>query len=92
WETQMTVMNLLNLPLMFASNVLVPLAMMPNWLQTVAKFNPLTYTADILREALLMGSSASSSTILKDLGILSITAAVLLLIGVIIASRSLRKE
>ncbi|MEM0178696.1 MAG: ABC transporter permease, partial [Fervidicoccaceae archaeon] len=79
WETQMTVMNLLNLPLMFASNVLVPLAMMPNWLQTVAKFNPLTYTADILREALLMGSSASSSTILKDLGILSITAAVLLL-------------
>jgi len=92
WETQMTVMNLLNLPLMFASNVLVPLAMMPDWLQTVAKFNPLTYTADILRQALLMGSAASSSDIFKDLVILAFTAAILLAIGVAVASRSLRKE
>lgn len=92
WETQMTVMNLLNLPLMFASNVLVPLTMMPNWLQTIAKFNPLTYTADILRQALLMGSAASTSTILEDLIILAITAVVLLTIGIIVASKSLRKE
>lgn len=92
WETQMTVMNLLNLPLMFASNVLVPLAMMPDWLQVVAKFNPLTYTADILRQALLMGTEASTSAILKDLGILTLTAAILLTVGVFVAGKTLRKD
>ncbi|MGC8753139.1 MAG: ABC transporter permease [Fervidicoccaceae archaeon] len=92
WETQMAVMNLLNLPLMFASNVLIPINMMPEWLQTVAKLNPLTYTADILRQALLMGSESSSSAILKDLGILALTALILLAVGVFVASKTLRKE
>lgn len=92
WETQMTVMNLLNLPLMFASNVLTPLAMMPSWLQNIAKFNPLTYVADIMRQAFLFGSSASTQEILKDLAVLALTATILLLIGIIEANRSLRKE
>ncbi|MFQ6135534.1 MAG: ABC transporter permease, partial [Nitrososphaerales archaeon] len=43
WETQMAVANLLNLPLMFASNALFPIKQMPDWLQTVARFNPITY-------------------------------------------------
>ncbi|PNV81807.1 MAG: ABC transporter, partial [Fervidicoccus sp.] len=51
-----------------------------------------TYTADILRQALLMGSESSSSAILKDLGILALTALILLAVGVFVASKTLRKE
>ncbi|MGC8675122.1 ABC transporter permease [Fervidicoccus sp.] len=92
WETQMTVMNLLNLPLMFTSNVLTPLAMMPSWLQTFAKFNPLTYAADIMRQALIMGSYASYAEIMRDLVILAGVAIALITIGVVAANRALRKE
>jgi len=38
-EIQVAVMNLLNLPLLFAGNVLFPIAFMPEWLQVAAKAN-----------------------------------------------------
>lgn len=41
--------NLINLPLMFASNAIFPLKQMPSWLQTVAKYNPVTHAAYIVR-------------------------------------------
>ncbi len=37
WQTQMAIINLLNLPLLFASNALFPTKLMPDWLQTVVK-------------------------------------------------------
>ncbi len=52
-EIMFSILNLINLPLMFASPVLFPLKQMPDWLQEVAKFNPLTYTADIVRYNML---------------------------------------
>ena len=33
----------LNLPLLFASNALYPLALMPSWMQVIARANPTTY-------------------------------------------------
>jgi ABC-2 type transport system permease protein len=48
-ETLMAVVNLLNLPIMFASAALFPIAGMPEWLQTVAKYNPLTWAVDAAR-------------------------------------------
>ena len=38
-----------NLPLLFASTALVPLAFMPQWLQVVASLNPLTYAIEPIR-------------------------------------------
>lgn len=57
WETQMAIMNLLNLPLMFASNIFFPIAMMPGWLQAIAKVNPLTYTTDAVRQLLIYNTN-----------------------------------
>lgn len=34
------------MPLFFASNALYPLSLMPEWLRTVARANPLTYLVD----------------------------------------------
>ncbi len=56
WETQMTIMNLLNLPLLFASNALFPSKFMPDWLQPVVNVNPVSYAADAARQ-LLLGST-----------------------------------
>jgi ABC-2 type transport system permease protein len=52
-ETQMAVVNLLNLPLMFASNALFPASLMPPWLQTITKINPVTYATDATRQLIL---------------------------------------
>ncbi len=41
--------NLINLPLMFASNAIFPLKQMPGWLQGIAKYNPVTHAAYIVR-------------------------------------------
>lgn len=40
---------LLNLPVLFASNALYPLAVLPTWMEAVALLNPTTYAIDGLR-------------------------------------------
>jgi len=55
-ETPMAVMNLITLPMMFASNAFFPTRFMPDWLQTVAKFNPMTYTTDAVRQLLIFAT------------------------------------
>jgi len=52
-EIMFAIINLINLPLMFASSALFPLKQMPSWLQGIAKLNPITYAADIVRYNLI---------------------------------------
>lgn len=49
---------LFNLPLLFASNALYPIANMPGWVRALALANPTTYLIDALR-ALAFGGEAS---------------------------------
>ena len=44
-----------SLPVTFASSALVPLALMPGWMQAVARLNPMTYAIDALRTLVLTG-------------------------------------
>jgi ABC-2 type transport system permease protein len=60
WESQMAIMNLLNLPLLFASNALFPARFMPSWLKPVVSVNPISYATDIARQ-LLLGSPGMAS-------------------------------
>ncbi|MFP3308692.1 MAG: ABC transporter permease [Nitrososphaeria archaeon] len=53
WESQMMIMNLVNMPLLFTSNSFYPLQMMPWWLRDVAVFNPITYSNEAIRGLLL---------------------------------------
>jgi ABC-2 type transport system permease protein len=48
---------LFNLPLLFASNALYPLASMPGWIRTLALLNPTTYLIDALRALVFQGSA-----------------------------------
>lgn len=45
--------QLVTLPLLFASNALYSVSLMPGWLQAVARANPLTYQVEALRRALV---------------------------------------
>jgi ABC transporter DrrB family efflux protein len=55
-ETAQTAGFVVIFPLVFASSVFVPVATFPDWLQTVAKINPVTVTADAARSLALFGT------------------------------------
>jgi ABC-2 type transport system permease protein len=49
------VINFFTLPLVFLSDAMMPMEMLPSWLQTVAKYNPITYAADGVRSLMNTG-------------------------------------
>jgi ABC-2 type transport system permease protein len=54
-ESMAVFVHVVNIPLLFTSTALVPLHQMPGWLETLARWNPLSLVANGLREALLLG-------------------------------------
>ena len=89
WETQMAIMNLLNLPLLFASNALFPTSFMPAWLQDIAKMNPVTYGTDAARQLILLTPNWTS--VANDFLFLGVFAAVFAAIGIALSWRYLSK-
>jgi len=89
WETQMAIMNLLNLPLLFASNALFPTSLMPDWLKAFAQVNPVTYGTDAARQFILLSPNWTSVT--NDFLFLGTFAAVFAAIGIVLSWRYLSK-
>jgi len=89
WETQMAVMNLLNLPLLFASNALFPTSLMPDWLQPFTKINPITYATDATRQLILY--QIDMSKLILDFTFLGVFAAVFSTLGIVLSWRYLSK-
>lgn len=88
-ETPMAVVNLINLPLMFASNAFFPTKFMPDWLQTIAQFNPLSYTTDAVRQLLIFNTDWAK--LAMDFTYVGIFAAVVAAIGIVFSWRFLSK-
>jgi ABC-2 type transport system permease protein len=89
WQTQVALINLINLPLLFASNALFPLKIMPTWLQDIVRVNPVSYANDGVRQ-LLIGATGMSS-LLVDFAVLIGFATILSAIGIILSWRLLSK-
>ena len=89
WETQQAIMNLLNLPLLFASNAMFPAALMPSWLQPIVKINPVSYATDISRQ-LLLGSTGMAS-LSFDFLYLGSFAILFSFVGIVLSWRFLSK-
>lgn len=68
---------------------LFPVAILPDWLQIVARFNPVTYALDAMRSALLAG--AGLGTLWCQLAILLLFAAVLLPLSMIVFAWAVRR-
>ena len=90
WETQMAIVNLLNLPLMFASNALFPTNAMPDWLKPVANVNPITYTTDAVRQ-LLIFETLNLNQLMLDFTYMGIFAAAIASISIILSWKYLSK-
>jgi len=88
-ETPMAVMNLITLPMMFASNAFFPTKFMPDWLQTVAKFNPMTYTTDAVRQLLIFATDWGQ--VGTDFLYVGIFAVIVATIGIVLSWRFLSK-
>ena len=54
-ESLMAVVNLVTMPLMFLSTMMMPSIMLPSWLNTVRQFNPIDYTIVSIRDLVLQG-------------------------------------
>jgi len=68
-ETFWGVINFLGMPLFMISPALFPLELLPDWLATIAKLNPVTYTILLVRE-MMTGVSEGGIPILLSLGVL----------------------
>ena len=60
-ETLMAIVNLLNLPLMFTSTAMFPTEMMPDWLKNISSYNPISWSANIMRYELISGITINST-------------------------------
>lgn len=90
WQTQMAIINLLNLPLLFASNAMLPVTIMPSWLQSVVKLNPVSYANDATRQ-LLLGSTLQLAPLWVDFAVLTGFAAILATLGIVMSWKLLSK-
>jgi ABC-2 type transport system permease protein len=79
-DRMMGIGQVITMPLFFASNAIYPLSMMPGWLQTVARVNPLTYAVDALRGLMVVGG-VSTYGVGWDLLVLFVVMIGLVLIG-----------
>ncbi len=79
-ERFMGVGQVLTMPLFFASNAIYPIAIMPQWLQVIARVNPLTYEVDALRTLMLNGG-ASVYGLPTDFAVLLGATAILVTLG-----------
>jgi len=71
-----------NLPLLFASTALAPLAFMPSWLQWIASLNPLTYAIEPIRFLYLNPSWTWNSVVMQaPYGAVTMGGAFLTLMG-----------
>lgn len=68
------------LPLWFISGGIVPASSLPGWMQPLTAFDPLTYSSEIARGAILQGFIPASQAI-ADFGILLVFAAIMVAVS-----------
>ena len=67
---------------LLASGVYYPVSVLPNWLQTISRVSPATYTLEGVRAALLNGASVQSLT--PIIGLLIVIGLVTIPLGVVV--------
>ncbi|AGO60895.1 MULTISPECIES: ABC transporter permease [Ferroplasma] len=85
-ESVFGIVNLINLPLMFASFAMFPPDLMAGWLENVARYNPVSWSAQSIRMVIINGTLSASeahTVLLYMMGLLALTVFMLVLTYVI---------
>ncbi len=90
WQIPTVVSNFINLPLMFSSTALFPKENFPNWMQIISNINPVSYSSSFGREIIISGNSNHVTWIYFFY--LLIFALVMILIGMFVATKTLKIE
>jgi len=90
-EATFMIGNFTVIPLLFVSSAMLPLSLLPKWMQTVAKLNPVTYAIDAVR-GLLNGSGALNGRSTGEALLLAVVyLSVLCLVTGTLATRRFRR-
>jgi len=89
-ETFWGVINFLGMPLFMISPALFPLELLPDWLATVAKLNPVTYTILLVRE-LMTGVSEGGIPTIVSIAVISVFVLVMVGIASYVFTREVNK-
>jgi ABC-2 type transport system permease protein len=82
------IQSFINLPLFFLSGAIFPLGTgVPDWLQTVSRFDPLTYGVDALRTTVLGNAWPPLHPLYYDLLIVCVFDIVMITVGTLAFSR-----
>ena len=93
-ETFWGIINFLGMPLFMISPALFPLELLPEWLATVAKLNPVTYTVLLVRSLMtgnIDATTADGVSISFSIGIISIFVICMLFIASYVFTREVNK-
>jgi ABC-2 type transport system permease protein len=82
WSVQQTLL----FPLLLLAGILLPIDGGPGWLQTLSRFNPLTYVVDA--ERALFNGEVVNSTVASG----AIAAAALAAVGLLVGIRAMRRS
>jgi ABC-2 type transport system permease protein len=75
------IQSFINLPLFFLSGALFQIQSLPDWMQAIAKLNPLTYGVDALRAIILGGTWQPLQPLYVSLAVIGVFDAVMIIIG-----------
>ena len=88
-ETFWGIINFLGMPLFMLSPALFPLELLPSWLATIAKLNPVTYTVLLVRE-MMTGVTEGVSAALS-LGVIGVFVVTMICIASYVFTREVNK-
>jgi ABC-2 type transport system permease protein len=88
-EMPQALFQLITLPLMFASSAYFPIDKMPEWLQSIASVNPISYTIDAVRR--LMIFSDGFAPLPLDFAFVGIFAVIVTAICIVLSWKYLNK-
>jgi len=91
-ETLFGMINLLNFPLMFTSSALIPIALMPEWLKTVAGYNPITFVVDGMRQLVFHTSIGAQYSVGVDFLGIAVFAALMISLGAVLSRKALLRS
>ena len=88
-EMPQAIFQLITLPLMFASSAYFPIAQMPNWLQSIASVNPISYTIDAVRRLIVFSDGFGPLPL--DFAFVGVFAVIVTAICIVLSWRYLNK-
>ena len=67
----------------------MPIALMPDWLRTIANYNPITFVVDGMRQLVFHTSAGAQYSVAVDLLGITVFAVLMIFFGAVLARKAL---